>query len=394
MITRSKLDEATMHIHFDREEFSRRQQNVCRKMQQAGLDGLLIFRQESMYYLTGYDTEGFVLFQAMYMSCDGRIALLTRSADRLQARITSTLEDVRIWVDREGANPAQDLKDLLAEYGCAGKHIGVEYEAYGLTGQRAMMVNDALDGFCHLSDASDLVRLVRLVKSPAELNYVRKAGKIVDAAWNVANQKSVPGAFLGDVYGEMMHVMMSMDGDPSASRWPMGAGTNSMLVRYHTGKETIGANDQVQHEFAGSFRHYHAAAMSVIITGDVDPRQQAMFHACREALERCKDALRPGATVGEIYDAHKASLTAAGYGHACLNACGYTLGITYPPSWMDWPMLWTGNPDVIEEGMVFFMHMILLDDTTNLTMSLGETAIVTSGACEPVCHAPQELIVN
>lgn len=383
-----------MHIHFDREEFSRRQQNVCRKMQQAGLDGLLIFRQESMYYLTGYDTEGFVLFQAMYMSCDGRIALLTRSADRLQARITSTLEDVRIWVDREGANPAQDLKDLLAEYGCAGKHIGVEYEAYGLTGQRAMMVNDALDGFCHLSDASDLVRLVRLVKSPAELNYVRKAGKIVDAAWNVANQKSVPGAFLGDVYGEMMHVMMSMDGDPSASRWPMGAGTNSMLVRYHTGKETIGTNDQVQHEFAGSFRHYHAAAMSVIITGDVDPRQQAMFHACREALDRCKDALRPGATVGEIYDAHKASLTAAGYGHACLNACGYTLGITYPPSWMDWPMLWTGNPDVIEEGMVFFMHMILLDDTTNLTMSLGETAIVTSGACEPVCHAPQELIVN
>lgn len=383
-----------MHIHFDREEFSRRQQNVCRKMQQAGLDGLLIFRQESMYYLTGYDTEGFVLFQAMYMSCDGRIALLTRSADRLQARITSTLEDVRIWVDREGANPAQDLKDLLAEYGCAGKHIGVEYEAYGLTGQRAMMVNDALDGFCHLSDASDLVRLVRLVKSPAELNYVRKAGKIVDAAWNVANQKSVPGTFLGDVYGEMMHVMMSMDGDPSASRWPMGAGTNSMLVRYHTGKETIGANDQVQHEFAGSYRHYHAAAMSVIITGDVDPRQQAMFHACREALERCKDALRPGATVGEIYDAHKKSLTAAGYGHACLNACGYTLGITYPPSWMDWPMLWTGNPDVIEEGMVFFMHMILLDDTTNLTMSLGETAIVTSGACEPVCHAPQELIVN
>lgn len=383
-----------MHIHFDREEFSRRQQNVCRKMQQAGLDGLLIFRQESMYYLTGYDTEGFVLFQAMYMSCDGRIALLTRSADRLQARITSTLEDVRIWVDREGANPAQDLKDLLAEYGCAGKHIGVEYEAYGLTGQRAMMVNDALDGFCHLNDASDLVRLVRLVKSPAELNYVRKAGKIVDAAWNVANQKSVPGAFLGDVYGEMMHVMMSMDGDPSASRWPMGAGTNSMLVRYHTGKESIGTNDQVQHEFAGSFRHYHAAAMSVIITGDVDPRQQAMFHACREALDRCKDALRPGATVGEIYDAHKASLTAAGYGHACLNACGYTLGITYPPSWMDWPMLWTGNPDVIEEGMVFFMHMILLDDTTNLTMSLGETAIVTSGACEPVCHAPQELIVN
>ncbi len=69
----------------------------------------------------------------------------------------------------------------------------------------------------------------------------------------------------------------------------------------------------------------------------------------------------------------------AGLGHACLNACGYTMGISYPPSWMDWPMLWTGNPDQIEEGMVFFPHMILLDDRTGLTMSLGETAIVTQG---------------
>ena len=84
----------------------------------------------------------------------------------------------------------------------------------------------------------------------------------------------------------------------------------------------------------------------------------------------------------------------AGLGHACLNACGYTMGISYPPSWMDWPMLWTGNPDPIEEGMVFFLHMILLDDRTGLTMSLGETAIVTQGACEPVCHAPRKLVVN
>ena len=57
-------------------------------------------------------------------------------------------------------------------------------------------------------------------------------------------------------------------------------------------------------------------------------------------------------------------------------------------------MIWKDHPDVIEAGMVFFMHMILLDDTTGLTMSLGETAIVTDGDCEPVNHAPRELVVN
>ncbi len=383
-----------MHLHFETAEFEQRQKAVCRSMVEANLDGLIIFRQESMYYLTGYDTEGFVMFQAMYMGADGRMALLTRSADRLQSQITSTLQDIRIWVDQEGADPVVDLKKMLADYGCAGKRLGVEYHAYGLTGQRAMAVNSGLEGFCELVDASDLVRIVRLVKSPAELEYVRKAGQIADASWEVANTKSLPGAFIGDIYGEMMHVMLSLDGDPSASRWPMGAGETSMLVRYHTGKGTIAERDQVQHEFASSYRHYHAAAMSVVVTGEPDPRQQSMFAACADALEACKECLRPGATVGEVYDVHKSRLSSAGYAHASLNACGYSMGITYPPSWMDWPMLWTGNPDVIEENMVFFMHMILLDDRTGLTMSLGETAIVTSGNCEPVCHAPQNLVVN
>jgi Xaa-Pro dipeptidase len=119
-----------------------------------------------------------------------------------------------------------------------------------------------------------------------------------------------------------------------------------------------------------------------------------MFEACVAALTACEETLRPGKTVGDVFDAHAAAFTEHGYGHACLNACGYTMGATYPPSWMDWPMFWAGNPQVLAPGMVFFMHMILLDGETGLTMSLGETAIVTEGACEPVCHAPRALVVN
>lgn len=59
---------------------------------------------------------------------------------------------------------------------------------------------------------------------------------------------------------------------------------------------------------------------------------------------------------------------------------------------MDWPMLWIGNPDPIEKGIVFFLHMILLDERTDLPMCLGETAIVAQGACEPVFRAPRKLL--
>ncbi len=383
-----------MSLHFSKDEFNQRQQRVCRKLIEARIDGILIFRQESMYYLTGYDTSGYTMFQGMYLGADSKLFLMTRSADRIQSRLTSVIEDIRIWEDGDGVNPAIELRDIMQQYGCKNQRIAIEYHAYGLTAQRGRMVDQALDGFCKTLDGSDVVREARLVKSDAELVYVRKAGEICDQGWNIANTRSVPGAFLGDVYGEMMQVMMSADGDPSASRWPMGAGEDAMMVRYHTGKNHVGETDQVQHEFASAYRHYHAAAMSVVITGKPDSVQLGMFDACKDALAACKETLRPGNTVGQIYQAHVNGLTKAGYGDAALKACGYSLGISYPPTWMDWPMIWRDHPDVIEAGMVFFMHMILLDDRSGLTMSLGETCIVTSGACEQVNHAPTELVVN
>ena len=86
-----------MTLHFTREEFAARQRRAGEEMARLGLDGLLIFRQESMYYLTGYDTSGYSMFQGMYLRADGALAVLTRSADLRQARLTSVIADIRIW---------------------------------------------------------------------------------------------------------------------------------------------------------------------------------------------------------------------------------------------------------------------------------------------------------
>ena len=382
-----------MALHFTRDEFAARQRRACEGMAKVGLYGLLIFRQESMYYLTGYDTSGYSMFQGMYLGADGALALLTRSADQRQARITSVIEDIRIWIDREGANPADELRDMVADYGGRGKLIGVEYHAYGLTAQRGKMVDTAFAGFCELVDASDLVRLLRLVKSPAELAYLREAGRLVDAACEVSQRMTVPGVSVGAIYGEMMNTIMRGDGDPAASRWPMGAGEEALLVRYHTGHGTVAPRDQVQFEIAAAYRHYHAALMYVILTGEPDARHRRMFAACAEALDACEAALRPGNTVGRVFAAHADVLTNAGYAGHFLNACGYTMGATYPPTWMDWPMIYAGEPQVLAPNMVFFLHMILLDSDTGLSMSLGETAIITESGCEPISHAPRRLLV-
>src|SRR2546428_13446472 len=140
----------------------------------------------------------------MYLGGGGARALCTPSADLRQARLTSVIEDVRIWRDREGASPAEDLRDMLESYGCRGKRLGVEYHAYGLTAQRGKMVDAALDGFCRTEDASGLVRLLRLVKSSAELRYVRRAGKLAGEALAVANRMTVAGAPGGGIYARLL----------------------------------------------------------------------------------------------------------------------------------------------------------------------------------------------
>ena len=65
-----------------------------------------------------------------------------------------------------------------------------------------------------------------------------------------------------------------------------------------------------------------------------------------------------------------------------MNATGYSQGTTFAPNWMDWPMFYSGNPVIIEPGMVFFLHMILMDSESGNAMCPGWTVKVTDTGCE------------
>src|SRR5579864_3363400 len=117
-----------MALHFPPEEFAERRRRAIAAMVGAKLDGMLLFRQESLYYLTGYDTFGYVFFQCLYLGADGTMTLLTRAPDLLQARYTSVIEDIRIWVDGPDAAPGEQLRAILEEHGRRGARLGVEFE--------------------------------------------------------------------------------------------------------------------------------------------------------------------------------------------------------------------------------------------------------------------------
>ena len=383
-----------MAIHFTKEEFSIRKSKVVAELKKQNLDAILMFKQESMYWLTGYDTFGYVFFQTLILTSKGDIVLFTRVPDLRQAQNTSIIKDIRIWVDNENSNPSDELKNILSELNLEKSNLGIEYEAYGLTGRNAIRLNNSLKDFAVLHDKSELVSKLRVIKSDEEIKYVRKAAELADKALDEVWKNAKAGVSEGKILAEMQKVIFEGGGDYPANEFIIGSGHNALLCRYQAEKRILSNPDQLTIEWAGTYKHYHSAMFRTIQIGKANPKHYKMYEACVEALTKCQKKLVPENTVGEVFDTHAKIFDDLGYKKSRMNACGYSLGATFSPNWMDTPpMIFADNPLILQSGMVFFMHMILMDSENQLAMNLGETYLVTEKGNERLGKQKLDLIV-
>jgi len=383
-----------MHLHFTETEYKNREKKVIESMKKNNLDAILIFKQESMYWLTGYDTFGYVFFQCLILTTTGKKILLTRAPDLRQAQNTSIIKDIRIWIDCEEANPVDDLKEILNELSLYNKNIGIEFESFGLTGSNAIKLNEKLKNFFNLVDHSLLISKLRLVKSEAEIFYIKKAAYLADQALKEAWKLAHPGVNESEILAAMQGIIFKGGGDYPGNEFIIGSGDNALLCRYFSGRKKLDSLDQLTLEFAGVYRHYHSALMRTIPIGKAKKEHIEMHKICVEVLNACKDKLCEGNTAGDVFEEHARIIDKTAYKSARLNACGYSLGTTFAPTWMDWPMLYRDNPIDLKENQIFFLHMILMHSETKTAMNLGETYIVKKESCERLGSLSLELIVG
>lgn len=383
-----------MPVHFSDDEMQRRKNAAVAALVEKELDALLMFKQESMYWLTGYDTFGFSMFQCLVLCADGRTALLTRAPDRGTALYTSNLEDIRIWTDVEGMNPAMDLAAMLADLGLRGHNVGIELDSYGLKASNWRLLEAELDGFVSWSDASQTIQELRRTKSAEEMAYVRRAAELADDAWDAAVTRAAGGVSEADIVADMQDQILRGGGDYAGNELIIGSGPAALMVRYTSGRRTLGDDDQLTLEWCGVERRYHAAMMRTLLTGEPHPEHVAMHAACEDALAACEATIRPGATMDSVFRAHADVLDAAEFGKHRMNACGYGMGAVYAPIWVDWPMFYEGNPLTLDVNQVYFLHMIILDLDSQRAMNLGHSVVVTDHGCERLSRSNTELVVK
>lgn len=365
-----------------------------REMAARGLDALIVFAQESLYYLFGYDGGGYVFFQCAVLHAEDRpTTLLCRRPDVAQARDTSRLDEIKVWLNAEEADPAKDLLGILTASGLAGRRVGIETDSYSLTGFNCRAVFDAAEGVVDLVEASNIVRGLRVVKSPAELDLMRRAAGLADAAVAAIAETAGPGVLDSALTAAAMKAMLEGGGDMPPAGPLVNSGARAVYGRGVGGARGLSDSDLIMVELAGTYRRYNACIERCVTVGSVSDTQRAMHALVRDTLEEMLEAFRPGEPLGRVDEIHRARLDAAGYGEVRYAACGYSLGATYRPSWMDVPpMIYAGNPLELRPGMVFFPHVMLGDTRSGLAMGLGETVVVTDGAPEVLSGLSRDLI--
>lgn len=383
-------------MYFSQAEFQSRISQARKMLLKEGFDALLIFAPESHYYLTGLDTTGFVYFQCAVLPADGSdITLLTRRPDMLQAQERSILSDIRIWYDAPGVDPAQELRSILSEKGLAGARLAVELDNYGLTGANHKRLVTALRGWCQLEDGSHVIRALRLVKSPTEIAYVRKAAELADAALEGMIGAIQPDRLDSEISAEGLAIMLRGGGDVPPGAPLVNSGPRALYGRGVAGPRYMSDPDQVTIEFAATYLRYNVCIMRTAFIGAPGPKVDAMHATTCDAIAAMTEAARPGAPLGHIDEAHRRVFDAAGHATHRFGACGYSLGATFRPSWMDVPpMLYSGNEMLAQNGMVLFLHAICPNSDAGIATSIGQTILVTETGGEPLSQLPHDMIVT
>jgi Xaa-Pro dipeptidase len=382
-------------LTFDRSELEARQARLRSTLKERGIDAMLIFSQESLFWLTGYDTGGFVFFQCALVTADDRpIVLLTRRPDLLQAKVTSTIEDIRIWWDSDTANPAADLREILQEHGLKGSRLAIELNTHGLTGWNLWRCQQTFGEWCHLEDDEHLIRKLRLVKSPFELDIMREAGRICDRSLDRVIEAARPGVLDSELKAAYLNSILADGADMPPNAPIFNSGERAVFGRGVADPRRLEQNDQILVEYPVPRHHYCVKTEWLIVLGELKDEQRRMYDVARETLHRMTEIARPGTTLGEIFDCYADNLDKAGYAASRYGATGYSVGISYAPTSMDVPpMIYSGNTTVCEPGMTLFYHVMNGVQDSGLAMGVGHTFVVTDGAPEILTGLPDDLTV-
>ena len=384
---------------FSRAEYSRRLAETKKRMADAGFDLIICQDPANMSWLTGFDGWSFYTPQVVLVHLDEEPIWFGRAQDAKAAHITTDIPPNNIigysekLIHHASGHPYDELADLIKHRGWSSARIGVELDAHYYTARaHAHLVKGVPDA--KVSDSEQLVNWARLVKSDAELVYMREAGAICTAAMNRAIEKVAPGVAQYEVIAEVYHAqVLGVEGayGDYTGLCPLiqvGEGTSTPHLTWSD--QPIPRETLVMLEMAGARHHYHAPLTRTLYLGSPPSEVTALTRTIIEGVDAALDMARPGVTCEAVEAVWQKVLNQAGYHKD--SRVGYSVGLNYPPDWGErTASLRPGDQTVLQSGMCFHFQSGVWLET--LGAAVSESFVVTKRGGERLCNVRPELIV-
>ena len=313
------------------------------------LDALLVTSPENIYYLIGLSHQGYFAFTMLVLPLEGEPALLTRMMESYT--ISAQAPDVRHFgyddEEEAGAFALTAIKSL----GLTTGRIGVDRSSMffpagvweelelGLPGVE--WVDSSRSPSTSRRFRAGLVDQVRLIKSPAELEHIRRAAAISDRAARAGLRTAAVGINEKEVAAEVYRAMI-LGGGEYPGFVPLIRSTETLKQEHATWRDRyLQPGEKVFIELSGSSARYHAPLGRMGYIAEIEPGAERVHGIAIDALDAVIATLRPGVETGTVYDAWQAVVD-DGLGHSRLRRhhCGYTVGIGFPRAGWEAPPCW------------------------------------------------------
>ena len=384
---------------FSKAEYGRRLAETKKRMADAGFDLIVCQDPANMGWLTGFDGWSFYTPQVVLVHLDEEPIWFGRAQDAKAAHITTDIPANNIigysekLIHHATGHPYDELADLIKERGWASARIGVELDAHYYTARaHAHLVKGVPDA--NVSDSEQLVNWARLVKSEAELVYMREAGAICTAAMNRAIEKVAPGVaqyeVIAEVYSAQILGVNGAYGDYTGLCPLIQVGEGTSTPHLTWSDKPIPRETLLMLEMAGARHHYHAPLTRTLYLGSPPSEVTALTNAIIEGVDAALDVARPGVSCETVEAVWQKVLNQAGYRKD--SRVGYSVGLNYPPDWGErTASLRPGDQTVLQRGMCFHFQSGVWLET--LGAAVSESFVVTERGGERLCDVRPELIV-
>ncbi len=367
---------------FEKREFVSRLARIQAVLEERGLDALLAFQPETITWATGHYTRAYTGYQVALIPREGEPVLICRNVSRFYAEKTVALGSVEYW--RDGQDRDALTLAVIRKHLGSPKALGIELNSWVLNPLRFGALVKSLAP-ARLEDVGKDIASLRLIKSPAEIDYQRHAARAAEAAMEAALRTARPGANELDVAAAAASALI-LAGSDTPGPGVLSSGERARHLHGGYMSRRLEEGDTLQYEPTPHVRHYNARFMRTIKVGRASKIEIGNAERLIAVQDKAIAAVAPGVPASVPDRIYREGILATGLTEQYTNKTFYSVGLLMNPTDAE-PL--EATPEAtwhFAPGMTF--HSYLLVDG----FGMSETITVTATGVERLTNFRRHLL--